>query len=374
MRRILLLITDLEIGGTPTVVRELAVRLRCPPDVEVEVACLSKWGPMGTRLADAGVKVTALGADSASSLIPVTNRLVRLVNTQHFETVLSFLVHANTVAAMAWTFCHHARFFQSIQTTQPRPRWHWRVQGVAQHAAKRVIVPTESAARAAREWSHVPAEKLVVIPNAIDPDEFPRSTIATNPPHPPEPYPIGFVGRLDEVKRVPQLVRQLSVLHQTFPGTPVHLHIFGEGEQREHIEEEIHRLHLSSHVTMHGRIDRPQEALRQIGLLVLPSLAEGFGLVLIEAMAAGVPVVATDVAGIRDVVEHERTGLLVPRAAGIELAFAIMRVIEDIPLRRRLVENGLREARQRFSWESVIGAYRNVLGIAGQPREGETSI
>jgi glycosyltransferase involved in cell wall biosynthesis len=236
-----------------------------------------------------------------------------------------------------------------------------------------VIVPTESTARAAREWSHVPAEKLVVIPNAIDPNEFPRSTIATNPPRSPDPYPIGFVGRLDEVKRVPQLVRQLSVLHQTFPNTPVHLHIFGEGEQRQRIEDEIRRLHLSSRVTMHGRIDRPQEALLQIGLLVLPSSAEGFGLVLIEAMAAGVPVVATDVAGIRDVVEHERTGLLVHRAAGIELAFAIMRVIEDIPLRRRLVEHGLREARERFSWESVIRAYRQVLGIADQKSQGEKS-
>jgi glycosyltransferase involved in cell wall biosynthesis len=371
MRRILLLITDLEIGGTPTVVRELATRLHCPPDVEVEVACLSRWGPTATQINEAGIHVTALGADSVSSLIPVTNRLVRLVNTRHVDTVLSFLVHANAVAALASTFCHHARFLQSIQTTQPRPRWHWRVQGLAQHAARRVIVPTESAARVAREWSHVPAEKLVVIPNAIDPSEFARSTIAVNPPHPPEPYPIGFVGRLDEVKRVPQLVRQLSVLHQTFPNTPVHLHIFGEGEQRQHIEEEIRRLHLARHVTMHGRIDRPQEALQQIGLLVLPSLAEGFGLVLIEAMAAGVPVVATDVPGIRDVVDHERTGLLVPRAAGIELAFAIMRLIEETPLRLRLVENGLREVHERFSWESVMRRYREVLGIPKQ-HEGES--
>jgi glycosyltransferase involved in cell wall biosynthesis len=367
MRRILLLITDLEIGGTPTVVRELAMRLHCPPGVEVEVACLSKWGPTATQIADAGIPVTALGAQGVSSLMVVTNRLIRLINTKHIDTVLSFLVHANAVAALAATFCHHTRFFQAIQTTQPRPRWHWRVQGVAHHAARRVIVPTESTGRVAREWSHVPQEKLVVIPNAIDPDAFGRSTIAMNPPAPPAPYPIGFVGRLDEVKRVPQLVRQLSVLHQTFPARPVHLHIFGEGDQRQRIEDEIRALHLSKQVTMHGQIDRPHEALQQIGLLVLPSLAEGFGLVLIEAMAAGVPVVATDVPGIRDVVDHERTGLLVPRSAGIELAFGIMRLIEETSLRRRLIENGLREVRERFSWESVMRKYRQVLGIAEKP-------
>src|SRR3954462_9574742 len=113
MRRILLIITDLEIGGTPTVVRELAIRLRQPPVVEVEVACLSKWGPVATQLRDAGVIVTALGADNVTSLLGVTNRLVRLVNTKRIDTVFSFLVHANTVAALASRFCRHARFVQS---------------------------------------------------------------------------------------------------------------------------------------------------------------------------------------------------------------------------------------------------------------------
>jgi glycogen(starch) synthase len=206
-----------------------------------------------------------------------------------------------------------------------------------------------------------------VIPNAIDPDAFPRSPVPLHPPAPPAPYPIGFVGRLDEVKRVPQLVRQLAAIRQTFPATPVHLHIFGEGDQRARVEDEIRGLRLSSHVTMHGRVDRPQEALRQIGLLVLPSLAEGFGLVLIEAMAAGVPVVATDVPGIRDVVEHEHTGLLVDPDAGVELAYAIMRVIGDPALRQRLVENGLRAAQERFSWDSVLRAYRAVLEIPPAP-------
>ena len=61
-RRILLLITDLEIGGTPTVVRELAVRLHRPPYVFVDVACLAKWGPVADQIQAAGISVTALGA------------------------------------------------------------------------------------------------------------------------------------------------------------------------------------------------------------------------------------------------------------------------------------------------------------------------
>src|SRR4029077_4394123 len=135
----------------------------------------------------------------------------------------------------------------------------------------------------------------------------------------------------------------------------VHLHIFGEGPHRPHIEQLIADLAIPHLVTLHGAVARPHDALRQTGLLALPSAAEGFGLVLIEAMTAGVPVVATDVPGIRDVVRDEETGLLVDADVELELAFAMMRVIEDERLRHRLIENGIREVHERFSWPSVIG-------------------
>jgi len=358
VRRILLLITDLQIGGTPTVVRELAIRLHEPGTVEIEVACLASAGPVVDQLRAAGVHVTTLGADSALNVIGATSRLVTLIRQRHYDTVLSFLVHANTVAAIASRFCRRTRFIQSIQTTQPRPRWHWLMQSLAQHAADRIIVPTESTARVAMDRAHVPARKLAVIPNAIDVDSFERSPV---PLESPRPYPVGFIGRLDAVKRVPMLVQQLHAMRQTFPATPVHLHIFGEGDQRWPIAAEIERLHLKRDVTMHGAVASPQIALKQIGVLVLPSIAEGFGLVLIEAMAAGVPVVATNVPGIRDVVRHEQTGLLVDPNDTMALAFAVMRVIEDAELRTRLIEAGLREVRERFGWSRVIEQYRAAL-------------
>src|SRR5438874_1590903 len=78
-RRILLLITDLEIGGTPTVVRELAIRLRKPPEVEIEVACLSKWGPVADQIREAGIRVTAFDARSAREVFRVIRTLLRLI-------------------------------------------------------------------------------------------------------------------------------------------------------------------------------------------------------------------------------------------------------------------------------------------------------
>src|SRR4051794_22754989 len=104
MRRILLLITDLLIGGTPTVVRELALRLREPGKVEIEVVSLASGGPIAEQLRAAGVHVSSLGANRAISLIGATSRLVDLIQQRNYDTVFSFLVHANVVAALASRF------------------------------------------------------------------------------------------------------------------------------------------------------------------------------------------------------------------------------------------------------------------------------
>ena len=354
-RKILLLITDLEIGGTPTVVRELATRLNDPAGgVEVEVACLAKWGPVADQLRDAGVTVTAFGARGATEFLGVRKRLIRLCRDGKFDTVMSFLIHANAIAAAASSALPGARFIQSIQTTQPNPRWHWWLQSLIHGRAERVVVPSASAAEVAREWSGVPSEKLRVIPNAVDVAQFGN----LDPPLNVTPLAVGFIGRLDPIKRLPDLIRAVGLLRGR-----VRLDIFGDGSERPELERLIRHLQLTEIVTLHGVVPRPQDALRQIGLLVLPSKAEGFGLVLIEAMAAGVPVLATNVPGIRDVVRNGETGLLVP-CNPQALAAALERLVEHPELRARLAAGGREDVRQRFTWSAVLPQYRELLELA----------
>jgi len=348
-RRILLLITDLKIGGTPTVVRELALRLGRSDGFAVHVACLDGRGAVADQLLERGVAVTALDARCDADAGAVL-RLIRLIRRQRFDTVLSFLVHANAAAALAAPFCPGVRLIESIQTTQPHPRWHWAVQRLAQHAAQRIVAPSPSAAAAARRWAGVPQSKLVVIPNAVEPS--PRSL----PEFREGGKTVVFLGRLDPIKRVGDLVMAMPMLE-----SDVTLHVFGEGVDRRAIEESIRDLNLEKRVTLHGEVDGPREALAMADVLVLPSLAEGFGLVLIEAMAAGVPVVATDVPGIRDVVSDGVNGLLVPPKSPQALAGAIGRVLSDRALRQMLVGNGSRIVRERFTWQPVLPMYRSLL-------------
>lgn len=356
MHHILLLITDLRIGGTPTVVRELATRLHEPGRIEVEVACLSPWGPVADELRARGIAVTAFGATSTAAIAPVVARLVRLARQRHIDTVFSFLIHANTVAGAASAMLPGVRFIQSIQTTQPEPRWHWSLQRVIRVAAERIAVPSPSAARAAREWSGVPAEQIDIIPNAVDATSFAEIYAFQVARPASSPVRIGFIGRFDPIKRVPEFLDAVASL----PGC--HVDLYGEGADRRRIESAIDRLHLADRVKLHGAIARPHEALAGMDVLMLPSRAEGFGLVLIEAMAAGVPVVAADVPGVRDVVDRDRTGLLVDDLTGDSIGRAIATATD--PVRRaELIRFARVDVEQRFGWEAVMQKYRRLLRV-----------
>jgi glycosyltransferase involved in cell wall biosynthesis len=351
-RRILLFLTDLKIGGTPLVVRELAARLNHPPRVSLHVACLDRRGPVADQIQQRGVGVTALNAQGPLDVTALL-RFIELVSYQRFDTVLSFLVHANAVAAAASPFCPGVRFLQSIQTTQRHPRWHWWVQRVAQHRADRVIVPSPSVADVAHRWAGVPDAKIAIVHNGIDIPDAPPAA-----PSPQLPHRVVFLGRLDPVKRLPDLLAAMPRLRGF-----ARLDIYGEGSQRPLLERRIETLGLRESVTLHGAVNHPAEALRGAELLVLPSEAEGFGMVLIEAMVAGVPIVATDAPGIRDVVRDGVTGLLVPVGAPAAMAAGIRNVLEDQNLRHSMIAAAWADVQKRFTWHAAIAQYRRLLRV-----------
>ena len=361
-RRILLLITDLEIGGTPTVVRELATRLHDPSKgVHVEVACLSEWGPVADQIRDASVPVTAFGARRGRDL-PRTVKLLRtLVRDHAIDTVFSFLIHANVVAALAARRLSGVRFLQSIQTIQPRPRWHWLAQRWAHRHADRIVVPSNAIVETAVKRSAIARPKFVVIPNAVDPDAFPRVTVFAGPR-----IRAAYLGRLDPAKDPGRLIVSLQFAAME----EAELHYFGDGPARASIDREgawwkTNWPEVVGRVFFHGAVKRPQDALSQMDVLWMPSHVEGFGLVLIEAMASGVPVVATAAGGVLDVVKDNENGLLAddPIWGYRTFAASLWKLRDDEPFRNKLIENGLRTVRERFAWSVVLPQYRALLNI-----------
>ena len=354
-RRILLLITDLEIGGTPTVVRELAIRLNQPPEVVVEVACLKGWGPVADQLRGAGIQVTALNARRPWQLPRTVRALRRLVRERTIDTVFSFLFHANFIAARASRTLPGVRFLQSIQTVQSRPRWHWWLQRRIHATAERVVLPSSAVAAVARARCGVPEAKVLVIPNGIDPAAFPRVPVFTRP----GVVHVGFLGRFDPVKQLGHFVR--AVWFAGRDDLRVEGHIFGAGPADP--SAAIRSLDVADRVFVRGPVAKPQDALREMDVLFLPSTEEGFGLVLLEAMASGVIVIARECGGVTDVVHDGHNGLLIPRDMFDYrgLGPRIDRLVADPQLRDRLIEGGLRTARESFSWDAVIPRYRQLL-------------
>jgi len=364
-RRILLLITDLEIGGTPSVVRELAIRLHRPPEVQMQVACLAPWGPVADQLKQAGIPVIAFGLTRPWQLFRAVRRLRELMREQSIDTLFSFLIHANTVAALAMRKqggsdgAEGVRLIQSIQTTQPYPRWHWWLQGWIYGQARKIAVPSAAIARVAHLRSGIPEGRFDIIPNAVQTEDFPRVPVFEGPV-----TRVGFLGRLDPVKRLPVAISAAWFIRQT----PAKLLIFGHGEARAGLQAHQEQTLIDPEhdwIEWKGPVADPRQALAQMDVLVLPSLGEGFGLVLIEAMASGIPVIASAAGGILDVVEHERTGLLIPPGRQDDRAFAaaILRLKREPEFRQFLIENALIEVRRRFTWSTVLPQYRRLLWL-----------
>jgi glycosyltransferase involved in cell wall biosynthesis len=135
---------------------------------------------------------------------------------------------------------------------------------------------------------------------------------------------LGWVGRLIEVKAADVFLRSLALLK----GRPWHASVVGDGRRRARLERMAGTLGIADRVTFHGSVFDIAQAFRAFDTFVLSSRSEGTPVVLFEAMAAEVPVVATSVGGVVDVLP-ENTGLLVPSRDPMALAEAIRRTLDD---------------------------------------------
>jgi glycosyltransferase involved in cell wall biosynthesis len=164
-------------------------------------------------------------------------------------------------------------------------------------------------------------------------------------------------GRLADAKNYPLLIDAFARLHASMPARLV---ILGEGELEQQLRKRVEDHHLGNAVRFLGFQSNPWKFIAQADVFALSSRYEGFGNVLIEAMALGVPVVATASAGTRDIVDPERTGLLVHRHTVDAFASALGRVLGGRGLREEMSRAALGAA-ERFAAPRVIAEYDSML-------------
>jgi glycosyltransferase involved in cell wall biosynthesis len=163
---------------------------------------------------------------------------------------------------------------------------------------------------------------------------------------------IGMVGELTDRKNHVHLIRQLPALRQRFPDLEVW--IAGEGPERSHLQTLARELGVGEAVRLLGFRDDVADLMNGIDLLVHPALMEGFGYVVVEAMAAGKPVIAADTSNLSEIVVPGKTGYLYPATAAEALQQAVTRVLADPDLAAALGAQGQRRAHREFSLERML--------------------
>ena len=172
------------------------------------------------------------------------------------------------------------------------------------------------------------------------------------------------VGRLSREKGFDVLIDALYALEKQ--GYKVRCDIFGDGPERAALLQRIDKYSLKGKVVLRGAHDNVRQLLPHYDLIVVPSRMESFGLVVLEAYDAGIPVVASDVPGLRELVRHKETGLLVKPNNPHDLAAAILSIMHSPSLARVLAENGRTFLKEYFPGprlvESFVRFYREACG------------
>lgn len=209
----------------------------------------------------------------------------------------------------------------------------------------------------------VPNYKIMVAPNGVNLSKF-NPDIDGSPVRKRlglenEPLVVTAI-RLVKRKGPEHLVAAFSKVLTNVPDAK--LAIAGKGPEMDNLSAQIKKLGIEKSVSMLGALSHTKvaELMAAANVFVLPSMMESFPLTAVEAMAVGVPIVCSRVGGVPEIVTEEFNGLMFPPADDAALADAIVHILKDQPLAKRLRENGLKIVREKFSWEA---AARRTLEI-----------
>jgi glycosyltransferase involved in cell wall biosynthesis len=220
------------------------------------------------------------------------------------------------------------------------------------------IVPLEILKERLLDKTHYPAERIAVIPFGIELDLFANSRTRRQEARdllelPHDAIIAGMVGRLEEDKNQETLIRALPLLHQN--GIDAHALIVGDetmheqNQYRDRLLSLIDQRNLNNHVHLRPFIDQPELAYAAMDIFTLTSKSETYGMVTIEAMASGLPVIGTRHGGTREIIAHESNGLHIERERPEELAAAVARILRDEIFAQQLARQARDDALSKYS-------------------------
>jgi glycosyltransferase involved in cell wall biosynthesis len=358
------LILNLEIGGAQEVVRTLVKYLaseRCTP-----IVCTFQDGPLRQEIEQLGIPVEILAQRKHSvvalplflldmlrlwrSLSALVRRYKVDIIQTHLLTSLDYLVlalrYTTPLRAVYWTF--HSFQFELHRDQLTRRRWLYGPKRAAHRllyrwAARLVdgyIAISEQVGQALVDVIGPIGHRIEVIPNGVDVGRYggatgdPRRAVRAELGLDPDTRLIAQVGTLKEVKGHRFMIEAMSVLASRYPD--LHLLLVGDGELRDPLQAQVAEAALGARVHFLGSRGDVADLLAASDLFVLPSLWEGLSMALLEAMATGLPIVASQVSGTVQAIKPGEHGLLIPPGDTQAIVDGISQVLSD-PNRARVM-------------------------------------
>jgi len=326
----------------------------------VAVGCLATPGPISLRLQSEGIEVYSCQGRGGWDW-RVMGRLKRILAKISPRMIHAFLFHANLAVRFAARSAGISaqRILCEIQTVEVERPWHLTLDRWTYHRCRLIIGNSPSVIQHLSSRARIPSEHLRLVRGGIDVARFQQASSIdlANFGLPKEARVILWVGRLDPVKGLNHLVDAFaSIMNHT----SAQLVLIGGGQMQIALHNHIISVGLSSRIHMLGLRDDVPQWLGSAHVFVFPSQTEGLPNALLEAMASGLPVITTDVPGCRDLVTHEKTGLVVPYGDVGALANAMQQLLSDQQYADRLGDAAKQEIHDHWQFTQTLDTYERL--------------
>ncbi len=363
-------------GGAEQMMVHLAAGLS--PEYHSEAA-LIRDGWLGTALRQRNIPVTLLrypsGALSELRDLAALGDIFRLVRQNQVAVIHTheFLMNMLGLVASKVTGIPLVATVHGKNYYPDRVRRRFAYRSVGRFAGQMVAV-SEDIRRFLHEKVGIASTRVRVIPNGVPAHEQPAQerllALRQSLELETDARVVICVGNLYPVKGHKHLIDASSLVTPRFPRAL--FLVVGRGRLREELEGYARQRRVDGHFRFLGHRDDVQDLLALSDIFVLPSLSEGTPLALLEAMAAGLPPVASRVGGVGEVIEDGKTGLLVPPGDSQALAESIITLLQDDHQAKVMGEHARDLVAHRFSLDAMVQAYQEIYAILLHTRKGES--
>ncbi|OAI52722.1 hypothetical protein AYO47_05995 [Planctomyces sp. SCGC AG-212-M04] len=359
MLRVTYLIPTLDRSGAEKQLVLLAAGL--PRDqFSPEVIALTRGGPLEEDLERANVPLTILG--KRGKFDPRTLRLLKKRLREHPPDVLhTWLFAANAYGRLAAPRGSAVKTVVSERCVDSwKARWQLWLDRRLIGRTDTLLANSESVAKFYEE-QRVPRSLITVIPNAVVPPPAPaiaRAEFLKSLGFAPETKLVGIIGRLAKQKRVDDLLWGMQVLRQA--DQTARMVVIGDGPERANLEQHARDVEVSDFVKFLGHREDAASLIRHLDVFWLGSSFEGMSNSLMEAMAAGTPVIASDIPPNRELITHGMHGYLANVGDGVAFAQYSVKLFGDAELREKIIAAARERMRTEFSVEQMVRRHTEV--------------